>query len=66
MPVLVKIALPELMVAVPRVVFDFVSVKVTVWPLGGAGATIAVRVTLAPALTVAPGESVRVVVVVPF
>ena len=50
------------MLAVPRVAFDFVSVKVTVSPLGGAGVMVAVRVTLEPTVTVA-FEIARAVVV---
>ena len=61
--VLAKVAVPEEVVAVPRVDPEVVSMKVTVSPLGGAGATVAVKVTFVPAVTVAPGEIARVVVV---
>ena len=58
-----KIALPEVVVATPRVVFDFVSLKVTVSPLGGAGVIVAVKVTVVPTGAEFPGAMVRVVVV---
>ena len=59
---LVKTATPEAIGAVPRLALLFVSVKVMVSALGGAGLTVAVNVTVAPAATV-DGEIVSEVVV---
>jgi hypothetical protein len=56
-------ALPEVVIATPRVVFDFVSLKVTVSPFGGAGVIVAVKVTVVPTGAEFPGAMVRVVVV---
>lgn len=64
MVVLVKAATPEAVLPVPSVLFEIVSVKVTVSPLGGAGVIVAVKVTLVPAFTDPPGAMASVVVVV--
>ena len=61
--VLVNTALPDAVVAVPKVEPEVASVKVTVSPFGGAGAIVAVRVVLVPTVTVAWGEMASVVVV---
>ena len=53
MVALVKVAVPDEVVAAPSVEPESVSMKVTVSPLGGAGAIVAVKVTLVPTLTVA-------------
>lgn len=66
MVVLEKTPLPEAVFAVPRVVFEVVSVKVTVSPSGGVGVIVAVSVTLVPAFTGDAGVIARVVVVAPF
>lgn len=58
-----KTALPAVVVPLPRVVFEMVSLKVTVSPLGGAGVIVAVKVTVVPTGTEFPGAMVRVVVV---
>jgi len=63
MVALVKVAVPDEVVPVPRVEPEVVSTKVTVSPLGGVGVMVAVRVTLVPTVTVACGEIAKVVVV---
>jgi len=63
MVALVKVAVPDVVVPVPKLEPEVVSVKVTVSPFGGGGVIVAVMVTLVPAVTVAWGEMLKVVVV---
>lgn len=63
---LVANALPAVVVAVPRVVFEMLSLKVTVSPSGGAGVIVAVKVTVVPTGTGFAGVIAKVVVVAVF
>jgi hypothetical protein len=63
---LVATALPVVVVAVARVVFEMVSVKVTVSPSGGAGVIVVVKLTVAPTGAGFAGVIAKVVVVAVF